>query len=181
MNGRGSRWAGISLTSPWRRPADGCASSARPVRLGINPAAEQRAARTAQAEQDPDPTVAARLAQWQAEKPRPWKDRYRVEVARVVQRIINPALGTRVLADVTRGDWMQMIGDVRTKGTPNGRRLAGTDQVVRTPSPAQATTTYTVVSSFLTYAENVGWITQNPLPRRGKALAAPDGPRGNAP
>jgi integrase len=147
------------------------------VRLGANPAAQQRAARAARQVSetiDTRPTVAARLAEWQANQPKPWKPRYYSEVARVVERIINPTLGSRALADVARGEWVQLISNVRTKGTPNGRRVAGTGTTISRPSPAQATMTYTVASSFLTYAENVGWIEQNPLPRKGKALVAPD-------
>lgn len=47
---------------------------------------------------------------------------------------------------------------------------------VATATPGSGAFLYTVVSSFLGYAETRGWIEQHPLPRRGRALIAPHVP-----
>jgi integrase len=104
------------------------------------------------------PTVSQRLGQWQAARQSTWAPRHVYEVERIAQRDIIPALGGRVLAETTRGDW---IGLVARK---------------QTTAPAMAALLYRVISAFTNFAEASGWIEQAPLPRRGSVLLAP-GPR----
>jgi integrase len=132
------------------------------VRLGTNPAAEQRAARAARAAQDARPTVAARLAEWQNAKAADWKPGYAAGVQRMAEKFINPALGDVALVDISRAQWIKLVSDVRAPR-----------QKSRKPSASTATWLYTTLSSFLSHAEAVGWIEAHPLPRKGLIKVAP--------
>jgi integrase len=101
------------------------------------------------------PTVAQRLREWQQARSLAWSARYGREIERLVDKIIVPKLGKRILAETTREDWTELAATLRAK------------------APETATWIYTLASSFLTHAEAMGWIALNPLPRRGKGLIAP--------
>jgi integrase len=125
------------------------------IARGIDPTAVKRAAARARAEAESAPTVAARLAEWQTAKARDWSARYRVELARVVGKMVLPKLGKRVLAEVKREDWVRLATTRRNK------------------TPVTASWLYDVCSSFLNYAESAGWLGANPLPRRGRNHLVP--------
>jgi integrase len=163
------RYPGVTLAQARKWARDQRAA----VRLGANPAAEERTARAARTAQDARPTVAARLTVWQDAKAAGWKPRYAAEVRRMADKIIGPTLGAHALADVTRADWMKLVADVRTKGTPRGKPADLRKATKRKPAPATASWLYSTASSFLSHAEAMGWIEQHPLPRKGLVTVAP--------
>jgi integrase len=129
------------------------------VQRGADPVREKRKARETRKAQASEPTVAERLAAWQAicaARPKaPWSLRYAGEVKRIAEADIGPRLGKKKLADTTRADWTGLVA------------------AKRKVSPAMASALYRVVSSFLNHAEAEGWIPAALLPRRGAAKLAP--------
>jgi integrase len=161
------QWPTLSLAEARRQAKDMLAA----IRTGADPTAEKEAARKARAGNEARPTVTQRLAEWQAAKAGEWKPRYGAEVRRMAEKIIEPQLGDHALLDVGRADWMKLVADVRSKGTPR----APDDRKVPKPRPAPATASwvYSTASSFLSHAEAMGWIEVHPLPRRGLTKVAP--------
>ena len=99
-----------------------------------------------------------KLSAWReahATGPRAWSDSYAGEVERICTRIIEPALGTRILRETGRSDWTSLVAARRSK------------------APAMAALLYRVLSAFLNHAEAQGWIEASPLPRKGAAMLAP--------
>ena len=134
------------------------------VQSGADPVADRRKEREGRRASLREATVAARLAEWQADRignpVNPWSDRYAAEVERAAAHDIIPRLGSRKLVHTTRADWTALVAAKR-KG-----------------APAMAAALYRLASAFLTHAEASGWIEHNPLPRRGAGtLAAPPAPR----
>jgi integrase len=130
------------------------------ISRGIDPTAEKRAAVKAKAAAvkaaaEVSPVVSERFTAWCEAKTRDWSHRYGTEVARIGTTTILPRLGDRVLTETTREEW------------------AGLAAGLRTSTPAKAAWVYDVASSFLNYAEALGWIAVNPLPRRGRQHIAP--------
>jgi integrase len=125
------------------------------IAKGVDPTAIKRAAVKARTEAADALTVASRLAEWQAAKTDRWSRRYRIELARVVDKMILPKLGKHELAEVGREDWVKLATDRRSK------------------TPVTASWLYDVCSSFLNYAESAGWLETNPLPRRGRNHLVP--------
>jgi len=124
---------------------------------GNNPTDAKREARAEREARKGMPTVAARLAQWREAKAGDWSPRYAAEAARVCAKIIEPSIGKQLLAETTRATWADMITAERPK------------------RPATATWLFQLSNSFLNYAEALGWIAVNPLPRKGLAVLAPKG------
>jgi integrase len=149
-------WPALGIAEARRAALDTLAK----VQRGSDPIAAKRAARKARARELAEPTVADRLAEWQAVRatdPRkPWSDAYTRTVAGLVRNDILPALGKRRLRDTTRPDWVGLI---------EAKRKAG--------AAAMAALLYRVVSSFLNHAEAAGWIAAPLLPRKGAATLAP--------
>jgi hypothetical protein len=108
---------------------------------GRDPAEKLRAAevapQTAQAEQE---TVAKLLREWQHAKDRLWSARHAVEVRRVAEKEIMPALGKRALRSTIRQDWTDLVAKKRIT------------------APAMASLLYRTISAFLGFAEAAGWI-----------------------
>jgi integrase len=130
------------------------------VHRGADPVAEKREKRAAREAREREPTVAERVAEWQAARAadpaRPWSHRHAAEVARVVKADILPALGKRPLRETTRADWVGLV---------ERKRKAG--------APAMASLLFRIVSAFLGHAEAAGWIPSPLLPRKGARLIAP--------
>lgn len=129
------------------------------VQAGADPVEEKRAVRAARKAKAEEPTVALRLAQWQASRAMAqrdaWSDRYAAEVARVARVDIEPRLGKRALAETTREDWTKIVAAKRKS------------------SPAMASSLYRIVSSFLGHAEVEGWIPAPLLARKSAVKIAP--------
>jgi integrase len=122
---------------------------------GVDPTAVKRVAARAKAEAKQAPLVGARFIEWQRAKAADWSPRYAAEVERVGNTAILPKIGRRSLTATTREDWV------------------GLATAVRRNAPAKAAWIYDVSSSFLNYSEAAGWLTTNPLPRRGRGHLAP--------
>ena len=122
---------------------------------GNNPTEAKREAKAEREARKGMPTVTARLAQWREAKAGDWSPRYAAEVARLCTKIIEPGIGKQLLAETTRSTWADMI---------TGERA---------PRPATATWLFSIASAFLNHAEALGWISSNPLPRKGLATWAP--------
>jgi integrase len=125
------------------------------IASGVDPVAERRAARQAEAAKRGAPTVARRLAEWREARASTWSERYATEVARLCAKIIEPKLGDQPLASTTRADWVGLIAAKRKS------------------APATSTWLYQLCSSFLNHAEAAGWIANPLLPRKGLGLIAP--------
>jgi integrase len=135
------------------------------IQGGADPVADKREARETRERDQAEPTVADRLAEWQAVRaadPRkPWSDSYAYTVAGMVKGDILPALGKRRMRETTRPDWVGIVEAKRKSG-----------------APAMAALLYRVASAFLNHAEAAGWIAAPLLPRKGAAtLAPPPAPR----
>jgi integrase len=163
------QWPTLQLAQARKQAKDMLAA----IRTGADPTAEKQAARKAHATVKARPTVARRLVEWQSIKEAEWKPRYAAEVRRMADRIIVPVLGDLALADVTRADWMKLIADVRTIGTPRSKPADTRRAPKRKPAPATASWLYSAASSFLSHCEAMGWIDQHPLPRKGLVKVAP--------
>lgn len=132
------------------------------VQQGRDPVTERRAARQARRTAAAALTVGVALDRWQEARStkcdRPWSPRYARAVASAVSVHVPAALRKVPLREVTRETWTRTITKVtRTK-------------------PGAAAFLYTSISSFLAYAEAMGWIEQHPLPRQGRGLIAPHVP-----
>ena len=125
------------------------------ISAGRDPVGERRAARRAAAAARSAPTVSTRLTDWQVARRSAWSERYATEVARLADKIIVPRLGQTPLAMTQRADWTSLVSDVRKQ------------------APATATWLYSLLSSFLGFAESHGWIAAHPLPRKGSIHIAP--------
>jgi integrase len=125
------------------------------IRRGSDPVSERRTQRKARAERSALPTVADRLAEWQADKAADWSARTIQNYAQMVRYDILPRLGPVPLTETTRQDWTSLV------------------TVKRRTAPGVASTLYLVCSAFLGHAEASGWIDTHPLPRKGLAALAP--------
>lgn len=132
------------------------------VQQGGDPVAEKRATRAALQAARKVLTVGAALAEWQAARGAsaggPWSLRYERVVTSAVRVHVPAGLRSKPLRDVGREIWMAMIGKVARD------------------KPGAGASLYTMMSSFLGYAEALGWIEHHPLPRRGRNLIAPHVP-----
>jgi integrase len=125
------------------------------VQSGADPVAQKRAAEAERQARKQLPTVQVRATEWLSGKADSMGARTHREYQRLVTREILPGLGHKPLSETTRADWADLIAKA-SKGTPAiGLQL------------------YRVISSFLNHAEAVGWIDQQPLPRRGMRVIAP--------
>lgn len=135
------------------------------IQGGADPVEHKREARETRTRQLTEPTVADRLAEWQAlrvaDPRKPWSDAYAYTVAGLVKNDILPELGKRRMRATTRPDWVGIVEAKRKSG-----------------APAMAALLYRVASAFLNHAEAAGWIAAPLLPRKGAAtLAPPPAPR----
>jgi integrase len=122
---------------------------------GNNPTEARREAKREREARKDMPTVTARLAQWREAKAADWSARYASEVERLCRKIIEPAIGKLLLVETTRSTWADMITAERAE------------------RPSTATWLFQLSKAFLNYAEALGWISSNPLPRKGLAVLAP--------
>jgi integrase len=125
------------------------------VTSGIDLTARKRESRRQEAARKGARTVGTALTEWQAIHENTWSERYRNEVKRLCAKLIEPNFGKRPLAELDRDEWTGLITAVRRK------------------TPGTASWLYATVSSFLSHCEAHGWITANPLPRRGRGKIAP--------
>ena len=122
------------------------------IERGIDHTVEKRVAREARRMAV---TVEQRLAEWQAVKQGAWSPRYAAEVKRLIDKVIRPSLGTKVLTEVTRAQWTGLASRLRER------------------TPGTASWVWSTISSFLNHCEAAGWTETNPLPRRGRNHIAP--------
>jgi integrase len=122
---------------------------------GADPVAEKREKRAEARARAELPTVAVRLAEWQAANEGRWSHRYASEVDRLCTRELVPAIGARPLIEVDRQDWTSVVAATARRSASVGSML------------------YRTVASFLSHADAHGWIAEHPLPRRGAAKIAP--------
>jgi integrase len=148
------KWPAISIANA-RRKAEGTIGD---LSRGISPTKVKREARRQHEARKGEPTVAARLAQWLAVKGNEWKPSTLDEHQWLCRRYVEPKLGKRPLVETTRRDWTDLLADLRAR------------------APGSASCLYGVVSSFSNFCDAHGWITAPLLPRRGKAVIAPDLP-----
>jgi integrase len=144
-------WPQVSLGEARKRAQRARAA----VADGADPVAEKRQTRAEARARAELPTVAAKLAEWQAANEGRWSPRYSSEVARLCVRELVPALGARPLAEATREAWTSVLA-------ATARR-----------SPSVGAMLYRTVAAFLSHADAHGWIAEHPLPRRGAAKIAP--------
>ncbi len=147
-------WPAVSIAAA-RRSAEGTIGD---LSRGISPTKVKQDARRQREARKSEPTVAERLGQWLAVKAREWKPGTLDEHQWLCRRYIEPKLGKRLLIETTRRDWTDLLVDVRAR------------------TPGAASCLYGVVSSFSNFCDAHGWITAPLLPRRGKAVIAPDLP-----
>jgi integrase len=145
------RYPELGLAAARRRAKQVLGDMAR----GVDPTAQKRIAAEANAATKAAPTVMQRLGEWQTAKAQDWSERYRAELARVVDKMVLPKLGKRILGETARDDWVKLATDRRNK------------------TPASASWLYDACSSFLNYAESAGWVEVNPLPRRSRNHLVP--------
>lgn len=132
------------------------------VQKGGDPVAERQAARAALQATRNGFTVHAALAAWQAVRGAsmggPWSWRYERAVTSALRVHVPAGIRSKPLRDVGREIWMSMIAKVARE------------------KPGAGASLYTMLSSFLGYAEALGWVEHHPLPRRGRSLIAPHVP-----
>jgi integrase len=132
------------------------------IQQGRDPVAERRAAREARKAAHAALTVGDAMAAWQAARSqaveKSWSPRYARATASALRVHVPPGLRSKPLREVTRETWTKLLAEVARSKPGAGAYL------------------YTVVSSFLAYAEVMGWIEHHPLPRRGRSLIAPHVP-----
>lgn len=132
------------------------------VQQGRDPVAEKRAVRAARRAAREVRSVDSALATWQAARSGAaegaWSPRYTRAVASALRVHISASVRSKPLSEVGRETWMGLIAK------------AAKDR------PGAAAFLYTITSSFLGYAEALGWIEHHPLPRRGRNLVAPHPP-----
>jgi integrase len=147
-------WPAISIAAA-RRSAEGTVGD---LSRGISPTKVKQDARRQHEARKGEPTVADRLGQWLAVKAREWKPSTIDEHQWLCRRYIEPKLGKRLLIETTRRDWTDILADVRAR------------------APGSASCLYGVISSFSNFCDAHAWIAAPLLPRRGKAMIAPDLP-----
>jgi len=125
------------------------------IEAGADPVAEREAAEAERIARQGLPTVAERLAQWQAAKADRWSPTYAADVARFCAKEIAPRLGKRVLEDTQRVDWTSLVADKREQSQSSAGNL------------------YRIASAFLGFAEAHGWVDRPLLPRKGASVLAP--------
>lgn len=129
------------------------------VQQGRDPVGERRAARQARRTAAASITVEQALTDWQRARTttveKPWSRTYASRVASALRVHIPKRLQGQPLRDVRREAWTGLLAKVAQEKPGSGAFL------------------YTVVSSWLGYAEAMGWLEVHPLPRRGRALIAP--------
>nr|WP_281419559.1 integrase arm-type DNA-binding domain-containing protein [Falsiroseomonas tokyonensis] len=132
------------------------------VQQGRDPIGERRAAREVRRAAAAAITVDQALTDWQRARiysaERPWSRTYAYRVESALRVHIPRRIRLQPLRDIRRETWTRL--------------LAGVAQ----STPGAGAFLYTVVSSFLGYAEAMGWIETHPLPRRGRTLIAPHVP-----
>ncbi len=147
-------WPQVSLAEA-RKRAQGARAA---VAEGADPVAAKRAQRDEARARADLPTVAKRLAEWQAANERRWSPRYASEVARLCTRELIPFLGGRPLSEVDRQGWTSVLAVAAQRSASVGSML------------------YRTAASFLSHADAHGWIAGHPLPRRGASKIAPSVP-----
>lgn len=129
------------------------------VQQGRDPVGERRTAREARQGAAAAITVETALTGWQrartAAAERPWSRSYAYRIESALRTHIPKRIRTQPLREVRREAWTRLLAGVAQE------------------TPGAGAFLYTVVSSFLGYAEAMGWIEGHPLPRRGRALIAP--------
>lgn len=129
------------------------------VQQGRDPVGERRAARDARRAASAAMTVEQALADWQRARiytvENPWSRTYASRVASALRVHVPKRLRDQPLRDVRRETWTGLLS-----------RLAA-------EKPGAGAFLYTVISSWLGYAEAMGWIETHPLPRQGRKLIAP--------
>lgn len=129
------------------------------VQQGRDPAGERRAARESRRAAAATITVEHALTVWQTARSTaaesPWSRSYTSRTASALRVHIPKRMRSQPLRDIRREAWTGLLSQVAREKPGAGAFL------------------YTVVSSFLGYAEAMGWIEQHPLPRRGRMLIAP--------
>jgi integrase len=92
-----------------------------------------------------------------------WGDGHATNAGLFFRRVLDPALGTRVLADVSRSDWTKLIAGEGKHG------MGAKSNALR------------FVRGFDVHAEIMGWIPHAVLPRKSALLAPPVPPRQHTP
>lgn len=114
------------------------------VQQGRDPVGERRAARAARRAAAKAVTVAQGLRDWQRARERaaerPWAPSYSYRVGSALRTHLPARLLAQPLAEVRRETWTRLLAKVAAERPGSGAFL------------------YTVVSSFLSYAEAMGWI-----------------------
>jgi integrase len=132
------------------------------VQQGRDPVGERRAVRAARRAVASTITVEKALTDWQAARAGAtegaWSRSYAYRVASALRVHIPKRLRGQPLPGVRRETWTGLLAAV-------AREKAGAGAFL-----------YTIASSFLGYAEAMGWIENHPLPRRGRAIIAPHVP-----
>ena len=160
------------------------------IEAGADPVAKKRAVRDARkatkvaAQAAEGETVSARMADWQrarmSDPASPWSPRYAVEVVRVCDKSIVPALGARLLRETTREDWTTLIQErKRDAAATKAKPKKGSPAKLGAPAKGGAGAAaflYRTASAFLNHAEAMGWIAVPMLPRKGAAVIAPPPP-----
>jgi integrase len=144
-------WPAVGISEARRRAL----ATVADIQRGGDPVADRRTLQVTRLARADLPTVASRLADWQAAKASAWSARYRSEVERVCNREIVPILGNRPLIETTRANWTDVI-------TAVGRRAPGVGAML-----------YRTCAAFLNHAEAHGWIPLPLLPRKGASIIAP--------
>lgn len=128
------------------------------VQQGQDPARDRRAARAARRAKVTGISVETALVDWQAARRSSWSRTYIRRLESALRVHVPQRLRSQPLAEVRRETWTRMLAAVAQE------------------TPGAGAFLYTVVSSFLGYAETMGWIEHHPLPRRGRELIAPHVP-----
>jgi len=132
------------------------------VQQGRDPVGERRAERDARRSAAAAITVEQALTDWQTSRTtsaeNPWSATYISRVASALRVHVPARLRRQPLRDIRRDTWTELLAKVARDKPGAGAFL------------------YTAISSYLGYAEAMGWIDQHPLPRRGRALIAPHVP-----
>jgi integrase len=129
------------------------------VQQGRDPVGERRAVREARRVAALAITVEKGLVDWQkartAAVEQGWSRSYAYRVESALRTHIPSRLRSQPLRDVRRETWTRLLTGVARQ------------------TPGAGAFLYTVISSFLGYAEAMGWIDSHPLPRRGRTIIAP--------
>jgi integrase len=129
------------------------------VQQGRDPVGERRTAREAHRAVAAAITVEMALIDWQQARAgaaeRPWSRSYAYRTESALRTHIPRRIRIQPLREVRRETWTRLLAGVAQE------------------TPGAGAFLYTVVSSFLSYADTLGWIEGHPLPRRGRSLIAP--------